>query len=576
MSQQHPTGPYAFGERIERVVAFHAERTPDAVAVQQGDRTLGYAELTARAGQVAGSLAAAGVGPGDVVPVLIRRSPELVVALLGVLHAGAAYVAVDPAWPQERIGEVVRHRGRAPVLTADALGPPGGGSAPPPAYSDGTQAACVFFTSGSTGRPKGAVSPHRGTVRTLVGCPTVPLDRNTVFLQAAPLPWDGLSLELWAPLLNGGRCVLLEPGVRAPDSTSLGAAVADGVNSLWLTSALFTVLADETPDVFAHLRLLLVGGERVPASPVRRVLRRFPGLHMVNGYGPAESTIFATTHVIRPADVAGPGDDIPIGRPVPRTTVALLAPDGKPVGPGETGEIAIGGDGLALGYLGDPEQTAASFYGSGPDRYYRTGDLACRDDEGNLRFRGRADRQFKIRGFRVEPGEVEAAVEAHPRVSACCAVKVETSRQRHEIVCVYATAAAGPVDPAELRALVARRLPDALVPTAFRHVPRLPRTVNGKVDRSAVRALLRPQPAAAPPAPGVDAVTATVREMLGRPGLTDHDDLLDAGLNSLDAVRLASRVATTTGARITVGDVYRLRTLAALRAADPAPPGPAP
>ncbi|MGC4806687.1 amino acid adenylation domain-containing protein [Micromonospora sp. DT233] len=616
--------PYVFGERIERVVGHHARLTPDAVAVQQDERTLSYAELGAAAAAVAAGLRGHGVGEGDFVPVLLDRSPELVAVLLGVLTAGAAYIALDPAWPRERVDDVLRRAGSRLLVTdrpahdptpgvrqvrPDALlatpVPPGGGDGA--AGRDGRAAACVFYTSGSTGRPKGVVSPHRGPIRTLVGCPTIPLSRETTFLQAAPLPWDGLSLELWAPLLNGGRCLLLGRGVQALDTEGLRGVLARGVDSMWLTSSLFNVLVEEAPELFGRLRLLLVGGERVSVAHARRVLDRFPGLHLVNGYGPAESTIFTTTHVVRPVDVAEASTEIPIGRPVPRTAVRLLDPQGRPVQAGRVGEVAVAGDGLAAGYLGDPEETRRCFVTIDGVRHYRTGDLAAADDEGNLRYRGRADRQFKINGLRMEPGEIEAAIEADPRIASCRALRLERTAGRPELGCLYTTVDGRPVDAAELRATAARTLLPAMVPTVLRHVPRLPLNANGKVDLSRAAHLLAEaadarhpaargpaadarhpaargpaadarRPAASPAArgpaadpdaadPALAGLLAVARDVLGLPLLAATDDYLEAGVTSLDAIRLAARVGADWGARVTVADVYRLRTVEGLLAA---------
>ncbi|MFF2076328.1 amino acid adenylation domain-containing protein [Kitasatospora sp. NPDC058162] len=595
------SAPYALGERIEQVVAHHARLRPDAVALQQGDRTVGYAELTERAELVAAALRHLGVGPDGHVAVRIPRSPELVTALLGVLRAGAAYVAVDPQWPQGRVEDTVRGTGTAlfitdrpggpvvgqvPAVTLDSLLSLGRTVPVPEPLTDGTRAASVFYTSGSTGAPKGVLSPHRGTVRTLVDCPTIPLDRDTVFLQAAPLPWDGLSLELWAPLLNGGRCVLLDRTVPALDAEALDRAVRQGVNSLWLTSSLFNVMAEERLELFGGLRLLLVGGERVSVAHARRVLTGFPGLHMVNGYGPAEGTIFATNHVIRPADVADGSTEIPIGRPIPRTTVVLLDAEGRPAAPGETGEIAVGGDGVALGYAGNPEETARRFYTEDGTRYYRTGDLAVLDTEGLLRYRGRADHQFKIRGVRIEAGEVEAVLEDHPAVTGCCVLPLETAPGRVQLAALYTTADKLALDEQELKQYAARNLLDAMVPTLLRHTAQLPLNVNGKADRKAAEALLReaagPAPLQAQEAEGGSPLLDDIRALLGRPDLAERDDLVLAGASSLDVIRLAARAGARFGARLTASDVYRLRTPEAIaehcaQAAAPAeelpPPG---
>ncbi|WP_165949664.1 non-ribosomal peptide synthetase [Micromonospora sp. KC207] len=578
------TGPYHHGDRIEQVVARYARITPEAVAVQQGERRLSYAELVSRADRIAGALAARGVGPGDFVPVCLPRSVELVTVLLGVLTTGAAYVAMDPGWPPDRRATVFDGT-RCRLLVADnpGAGRPGvplvkyadltaGPDRPAPLPAlDGAEPACVFYTSGSTGRPKGAVSPHRGTIRTLVGHPDIPLSPTSVFLQAAPLPWDGFSLELWAPLLNGGRCQLLEAHLPALDVEALAAAVGRGVNSLWLTSSLFNVLADEAPELFGRIRLLLVGGERVSAPHVRRVLDRFPGLRLVNGYGPAESTIFTTTHVIRPSDVADPDDDVPIGRPVPRTGIRLVDGGGRPVPVGSVGEILVSGDGLATGYLDDPAETARAFVELAGVRHYRTGDLGYLDEEGLLRYRGRADRQFKVNGVRIEPGEVESVLMAHPRIAAGAVLRLELSLGRPELAMVYSSHDGVPLTDAELRAFARRRLLPAMTPTVWRHVERLPLGPTGKVDPVALRPLAeqaagaRRGPATTDPADAADPFLTDVRRLLDVPHLAASDDVFQAGATSLDAVRLVARAMDRFGRRITVADVHRVRTVDGLR-----------
>ncbi|WP_285791916.1 amino acid adenylation domain-containing protein [Micromonospora sp. NBRC 101691] len=565
------------------MVAHHSNSHPDAVALRQGDRMVTYRALTANAERVAGALRRMGVGPGDYVPVLVDRSPELVEVLLGILATGAAYLALDRRWPSDRLADTIRRAGAAVLVTDD----PGegcegvdtvtpvelltAGTGPPPEpLVDGGEAACVYYTSGSTGRPKGVVSPHRGTIRTLVGCPTLPLDHTTVFLQAAPLPWDGLSLELWAPLLNGGCCVLLDRGTHILDTEGFRQAIERGVNSVWLTSSLFNLLVEEAPELFGRLRLVLVGGEQVSVAHVRKVHGRFPGLRIVNGYGPAESTIFTTTHVVRGSDLVESCDEIPIGRPVPGTAVLLLSADGRPTGPGEVGEVAVAGDGLALGYLADPVETAKRFITIGGARYYRSGDLAVQDEEGNLRYRGRIDRQFKINGIRIEPGEVEATLGRYPGITSCRVLRLEADTGRSHLACLYTTADDAPIDEMSLRAAAGRKLLAAMVPTVLRRVPRLPLNANGKVDQAVATALLAEVlPREAPPQSAGDErgavpagdLLASVRDVLDRHDLHDADDLTALGLTSLDALRVAARVSRVLGIRATITDVYRLRTV---------------
>ncbi|MFI9322633.1 amino acid adenylation domain-containing protein [Kitasatospora aureofaciens] len=604
------TGSYAFGDRIDSVVAHWAVRQPHAVAVRQGTRTLTYAELHDTASAVARALRARRVRAGSYVPVLIEPSPELVIALLGVLMAGGAYVVVDAAWPAGRINDVIEQSGSSLVigdgnrpspvrswpqehlqaLMADGASIGGTGTGPVEGPTDGTQAACVFFTSGSTGRPKGVIAPHRGIVRALVGNPALPADPHTTFLQVAPLAWDAFAMELWSPLLNGGCSVLRDAGSGLIDVESFRALVRGGVNSALLTSALFAVFTEEDPSVFEGLEVLVVGGDRVPAAAVRRVLRRYPRLRCVNAYGPAEGSILATAHVVRQDDVSGDETEIPIGRAIPQTGVVLVDEDGAPVPAGTVGELLVSGDGVAIGYLGNQHETEARFFTVAQDgvlptgRYYRSGDLAVADGQGLLWYRGRVDRQFKRHGVRIEPGEIEAVVETHPSVASSAVLLIESASGHRRLACAYTTTDGKPVDPVTLREHAAARLVEVMVPDDFQHMQSLPLGPTRKVDSERLREMFDrslPQPSQAVPAvpaagPLSPALLAEISDLLGKPGLSAHEDLPAAGLASLDAVRLAARLSRLLQAQVSVADVYERRSLAAVcAAAAPAQEGPA-
>lgn len=422
------------GEGLHDVFAAQARAQPRRTALIARYTRMSYGELDARAEELADRLAAAGVEQGHVVPILMPRSVDLVVTLLAVLKLGAAYALLDPDWPLTRLDAVVgqlrpplvvarpgtRAELPAPLWTA-AEDDTGEGPARAAVTVRGSDACCVFFTSGTTGRPKGVSTPHRATARLFRPGTFTRFDRDTVIPLAAALPWDAFSLELWAALYNGGTGVLIdEPFLTAE---ALRTMVTDhGVNTAWLTSSLFNLIVDEDLTAMSGLSQVMVGGERLSARHVGRFLDRFPDTALINGYGPVENTVFTTTHHITAADCARPGG-IPLGRAVPGTSVFVLQGN-RPCAAGEPGEICVAGDGLAHGYLGEPALTAEKFTQVDIDgeqvRLYRTGDMGVRDENGIVEFRGRIDRQVKIRGNRVEPAEVERQiVRLVPDVADC-------------------------------------------------------------------------------------------------------------------------------------------------------------
>ncbi|MGY0055411.1 AMP-binding protein [Streptomyces sp. LZ34] len=601
-----PEDPYVYGERIDRVIARWGEQTPHAVAVQQGDRCLSYAELTVAASRVAGALRLRGVGPGAFVPTLMDRSPELVIALLGIMRAGAACVPLDRSWAPWRIDDLIdraaadvviadpdesRVLGPAARVTVDALLRPvaSGADGALAEWGEGTDAACVVLASGSTGRPTGAVCPHRALVRALVGAvgQAAPVDRSTRFLQSASPGLEAFAAELWLPLLHGGSSVLAPARQGPPRAEALRAATRDGGSSgfdgLLLPSALFHDLAEEDPGLFDGVRVLAVTGAPVSAAHARAVLRRAPGLHLLTGYGPAAASMFATTFVVGEADVAETAKALPLGRATVHTDVVVLGEDGRALPAGETGELVVGGHGVARGLLGDPDTTASGFFESAgelipPGRYCRTGDLGWRDERGNLWFEGRRDGRFRAGGSWLEPSEIEAVLEADDRIDSCVVFPCEISPGAWELGCLHTTPDGLPLPSGAVQDIAAGRLTGARIPTLVRHVPRLPLAAALRVDLQALADEVR-GPAEEPLSAGgsreqgtCDPLLDEVRGLLDRPALRPDDDLLDAGISSLDAVRLAARLSLRSGTKVTVADVYGTRRLSALwagpRAAD--------
>lgn len=584
------TGP---DEGLHQQVARLAQRRPDAPAIITSDRRLTYGELDATADAWAARLAAAGVSAGHRVPVILPRGADLVVALLAVLKAGAAYALLDPAWPATRLREVTAVLDAPLLIATGPVGdpdrpvwtPPASPvTAPPgfrPAEVGGDAPCCVFFTSGTTGRPKGVLTPHRATARLFGAGTFLPFDEHSVIPLAAPVPWDAFSLELWGALFNGGTSVIVDGPYLSAGELRAGIA-RHGLTTAWLTSSLFNMVVDEDPDAFRGLRHLMIGGERLSPTHVGRFLHRHPDIVLLNGYGPVESTVFATTHRIVPADVDRPGG-IPLGRPVPGTEVYVLDGDRR-CEVGEVGEVCVAGAGLGLGYLGDERLTAQKFVTVPVDghgvRVYRTGDLGMVDADGVLHFRGRADRQVKLRGHRIEPAEIERRVEELLPVRSCRVVVDRAGAAEPRLIAWCVPQRAG--DPLT-DALPALRevLPAYQLPAMVLAVDAFPTTAQGKLDERALLATLAGAPkgatggASAQAAGGasIALVAAVFADVLGRDDFPLDVSLTDLGGTSLDLGRVCARLAARLGRPVPLARLIACPTVRDLAAwIDAGPP----
>lgn len=575
-----PTPTTAVGVTVPDLVAAAARRQPDAVAVAGGDGdTLTYRELTERADALAHRLVAWGIRPDEPVAVALPRSVELVVTLLAVLKAGGAYLPLDPADPPARIRQLLAVAGDPPVLATDELsgarrlfrldepGPAATtGVAPRRLHPDGL--AYVNFTSGSTGAPKGVAVAHSAVVRLVHQPGYLRLGPTETVLQLAPVAFDAATLEIWGALSTGARLVLAPPGVL--ELAELARLLRrERITVLWLTAGLFHQLVEFDPDCLTGVGQLLAGGDVLAPEAVRQALRARDGAVLINGYGPTENTTFTCVYPM--TDPEAVPDPVPIGRPVPRSSVYVLDPAGQQVPVGVAGELYTGGAGVARGYLGRPGATAAAFLPDPFDprpgsRMYRTGDRVRWRPDGNLDFLGRIDDQVKIRGFRVEPGEVAAALRAHPAV-ADTAVVVDGEGERRRLL-AYLTPRPGASAPTsrELAEYAADRLPAHLRPGAYLVLPSLPLTPSGKIDR---RALPRPEPPAARLGTEVTdpvqvRLAALWTELLGSSPSTPDDDFFALGGNSLLVTRLTFVVADRFGVDLPVRVVYEHPTLAGL------------
>jgi amino acid adenylation domain-containing protein len=571
--------PYPAETAVPELFATQVRRAPTAPAVEFGDIHWTYAELAEQAERLAAHLRRLGVTPGDRVGLALERSAGLVAGMLGALMAGAAYVPLDPAYPPERLAWMSEDAGLAAVVTPAELEASAAerGGAPPVRVPAGSP-AYVLYTSGSTGQPKGVVVPHRAIARLVLGTDSVRLDPSDRVGQVANASFDAATFEIWGPLLTGGCVVGLGREVTLSPDLFARQLAERRITALFLTSALFNQIARQAPGAFRGLRHLLFGGETADPGPVRAVLAGGPG-RLLHVYGPTESTTFATWHLV--AEVAAGAATVPIGRALANTCTYVADPSLRLAPEGIPGELLLGGDGLALGYLRRPDLTAARFvphpWSDRPgERLYRTGDLV-RWRDGALEFLGRIDRQVKIRGFRIEPAEVEAALLEHPAVAACAVVPRQDAPGDRRLAAYLVLVAAAPTPgagPAELRAFLAARLPAHLVPAAFVTLPALPLTPNGKVDR---RALLRLPPPAGEALAGAAAQAAprTLVELkiaeawaglLGLERIGVHDDFFALGGHSLLAIQALSRLRDLFGVEVPVRTLFEEPTVAGIAA----------
>ncbi|WP_458367169.1 non-ribosomal peptide synthase/polyketide synthase [Burkholderia pseudomallei] len=567
--------PYPANSGVHRLFEAQAARTPDATAIVDGATTLDYRALDARANRIAHALAHAGVRAGDRVALHLEPSIGLVAAQLAVLKLGAAYVPVDVGNPPARKAFVAQDSGARLVLGDAVLDWPAAAGVPQrdlavllagPWPSDaparapqcgGDTPAYVMYTSGSSGQPKGVLVTHRGIARLAVNSGYATFDASDRFAFASNPAFDASTFEVWTALLNGASIGI----VKRDDLLDLGALAGKlssiGVTCLFLTTALFNRCVSFDPAMFARLRCVISGGERADPAVYRKVLEAGPPRHLLNAYGPTETTTFAAVWEAEPRTLAAQA--APIGRPIGNTSVYVLDAYGAPVPVGVTGEIHIGGPGVAQGYLNRPALSAERFvrdpFVGGDARMYRTGDLGRWRPDGMLDCIGRADFQVKIRGFRIELGEIEACLLEHGALAQAAVLARDDGGDGGKTLVAYYVPRAGHEDGAPaLRAHLAARLPEYMVPAAYVRLPAMPLTPNGKLERRALpapdeRSYVRRDYAA--PQGEIETTLARIwAELFGIERVGRHDGFFELGGHSLLAVRMVARVHDVLGVEV--------------------------
>ncbi|WP_408890052.1 amino acid adenylation domain-containing protein [Myxococcus faecalis] len=574
-------------QSIHQLFSEQARATPEAIALHFGEEVLTYAQLEARANQLAWHLQSFGVRPDTLVGLYLERSPTLITAMLACLKAGSAYLPLDTSYPPERLAFMLQDA-RAPLLvTTEALSAnlpvPSGvhvieldsderaisrqPTRAPATETAPSNLAYAIYTSGSTGQPKGIVVPHLGVVRLVRDSNFVQLSAADRIAQISNASFDAATFEIWGALLNGGALIGVPRDVSLSPSLFAEYLRRERISALFITSALFTQIVHQVPDAFATVSTVLFGGEIADTGAVRSALLGGPPQRLINAYGPTENTTFSTWHLISRAPP--PGHAVPIGIPLSNSTVYVLDEALQPVPIGVPGELYLGGEGLARGYLHQPALTAERFVAHPFEpqaRLYKSGDIVRWLPDGHLEFVGRRDHQVKIRGFRIELGEIEAALTRSPDIDECVVLAREDSPGDRRLV-AYFTSSRAPAVP-ELRERLKGSLPEYMVPSAFVRLPSLPLTLNGKVDR---KALPSPDGISAPtdsyvaPRTPIEELLANLwAHLLSVPRVGVEDNFFDLGGHSLLATQLLSRIRANFGKELPLRALFQNATVAGL------------
>src|SRR5215213_2623175 len=578
---------YPHSSLIHELFEEHVQRTPDAPAVVFEGQTLTYRELNERANQLAHYLKSFGIGSEVLVGVCLERSLDMVVALLAILKAGGAYVPLDADYPLEHLSFMCDDAAPPVLLTTENLADKLPALVSQVIYLDAEaeiiaqqavhnlesdltsdNLAYVMYTSGSTGKHKGVSVSHRSVVRLVKNTNYADFGPENIFLQLASISFDASTLEIWGPLLNGGQLVVMPPGV--PSLAQLGESIRQHrVTTLWLTSGLFQLMVDERLEDLRSVRQLLAGGDVLSVPHVRRAVAALEAGRVINGYGPTEGTTFTCCYSV--TDEQQLQESVPIGPPIANTEVFVLDTQLNPVPIGVPGELYLGGAGLARGYLNQGGLTAERFI---PHPYslergarlYRTGDRVRWLASGELEFMGRFDNQVKLRGYRIEPGEIETVLASCPGVRECVVIVRDDSGEKRLVAYVVPTGSLQASSAEAMREHLRSRLPDYMTPARFVFIDALPLTPNGKVDR---RALPAPEgqnddPAAtyvSPQTPTEELLANIWAHVLQVERVGIRDGFFDLGGHSLLATQVMSRIREAFGFELPLRELFDYPTV---------------
>jgi amino acid adenylation domain-containing protein len=583
--------PYPKDQCLHELFETQASRTPQAMALDFLGRQLTYQELDVAANQLAHYLTNLGVGPEIPVGICLESSIEMMIGILGILKAGGCYVILDLEYPRDRIAFMLEDTQARVLLTRQNILKNLSGLNIHTIFLDGDQdriaqespervavktkstfPACIFYTSGSTGKPKGVPVFHYAINRLVINTNYVHFLSSDRVAQASNISFDVATCEIWGSLLNGGCLVGLPREIVMSPVDLANFLREEKIDVLCLTPALFHQCAREVPDAFQTVRDLIIAGEILETRWVREVLMHGPPTRLVNAYGPTEGTTFATWYEV--ASLPQENRSIPIGRPISNDTIYILDQNLQPVPIGVTGELHIGGDGLALGYLNRPEQTAEKFVSNPfhPDpssRLYKTGDLSRFLPDGNVEFLGRIDHQMKIRGFRIEPGEIEEALLGYPGVKAALALLREVNPGDKRLMAYIVTSEKASLTSEALRNFLHDLLPSYMIPSFFVFLDKFPLNPNGKIDRKALpepnlSELISSRGYVAPRDKVEKQLTEVWEKVLGVQPIGVFDDFFSLGGHSLLGARMFIHLEKLFDTKVPLYVLYQRTTIAHL------------
>lgn len=584
-----PGNDYPRAATIHDLFEEQARQRPDSIALIFGARRLTYGELNCRANQLAHFLTGQGVLPGDRVAICLDRSIDAIVGILAILKSGAAYVPLDAAYPEERLNFILADTAAPFLISSGKFAEKFRTFSGKAFFLDRLQTtlaklpfdnpenvvgseevAYIMYTSGSTGTAKGVQIVHRGVVRLVKNTDYVEILPDDIFLQFASLSFDASTFEIWAPLLNGACLEIFPPGL--PSLSELAEKVSSAkVTVLWLTAGLFQQMVDYQLNELLGVRQLLTGGDVVSPTHARKFLERALDCKLVNGYGPTENTTFTCCFPMR--SVSDVGVNVSIGRPIVNTQVYVMDSSAALLPPGAAGELMIGGDGLARDYLNDPQLTETKFVtrivDNVPVRLYHSGDKARWNIDGTLEFLGRIDRQVKVRGFRVEPGEIESALKGHPLLNDVVVQPSDKSGRSHLVAYVTSLHMDDADIVSDVRNWLSAKLPDFMIPAEFVVLDRFPLTTNGKIDRKSLSGLSRgtvrvTREFVAPTTDLEVAIAEIWKSVFGLDRVGIHDDFFSLGGDSLNAMEISVLVQKHVSLALKPSRLLERRTIAGI------------